>query len=86
MKCGAGVWRGEDGRGGLKASPGQRSANLPKPPHSHSPPIPLSPPPPSFSPLLSAEPAIKGGPAGLQKLLKETSGQLQRLAFFFGRQ
>ena len=63
---------------GLKASPAQRSVFQP---HLHSPPIPLHSPalsPPS--PLLSAESAIKGGPAGLQKLLKDTSGQLQRLA------
>ena len=44
----------------------------------HPSPFHLPRPLPSF--LLSAESAIKGGPAGLQKPLKETSGQLQRLA------
>ena len=44
----------------------------------HPSPFHLPRPLPFF--LLSAESAIKGGPAGLQKLLKETSGQLQRLA------
>ena len=63
---------------GLKAIPAQCCALVPPPFTSFTHPHHLPRPLPSF--LLSAESAIKGGPAGLQKLLKETSGQLQRLA------